>query len=306
LHTNADSQGNRLFSKPSSESKEEDRPTPPPRQRSTVTIHHAPLPTPPPDDMEPQSVCFVQDDNPPSSSELNSIASSKKSLQITSGSKTYRITPESGSPPRPSAHRLFSSNENTEHSSDEQGSLGDRGFYIPLDNDVPKRPKPPLRNKPTKRANGTYETTNSQGQGRRDLSSEYVSSIVENRTNPQDLNDDDEFQVQRYTHRDRAFEEEEERLGGELVIDEKKHIDPTELDLMEKKKEKILLQSLRRQQISEEQRRRKEYELQRKKELEAAKAEEKERRKEEEKARKQAILESYRLKKLEENDKDVS
>jgi len=87
---------------------EGERPTPPPRQRSSANIHHAPLPTPPPDDMEPQSVCFVQDDNP--SSDPASLASStKKSLQITSGSKTYRITPESGSPPRPSAHRLFNS-----------------------------------------------------------------------------------------------------------------------------------------------------------------------------------------------------
>lgn len=59
--------------------------------------------------MEPQNVSFVQDENghSPSSSELASIASSKKSLQITSGSKTYRITPESGSPPRPTANRLF-------------------------------------------------------------------------------------------------------------------------------------------------------------------------------------------------------
>ena len=89
---------------------EGERPTPPPRQRSSATIHHAPLPTPPPDDMEPQSVSFVQDDNAPSSSDPASLASSsKKSLQITSGSKTYRITPESGSPPRPSAHRLFNS-----------------------------------------------------------------------------------------------------------------------------------------------------------------------------------------------------
>jgi hypothetical protein len=73
-----------------------------------------------------------------------------------------------------------------------------------------------------------------------------------------------------------------------------------ELDIMEKKKEKILLLSLRRQQAAEDQRRVKEYELQRRKDEEAAKAEEKERKKEDEKARKQAILESYRLKKQEE------
>jgi predicted ATP-dependent protease len=70
--------------------------------------------------------------------------------------------------------------------------------------------------------------------------------------------------------------------------------------MMEKKKEKILLLSLKRQQAAEDQRRVKEYELQRRKDEEAAKAEEKERKKEDEKARKQAILESYRLKKQEE------
>jgi hypothetical protein len=89
--------------------REAERPTPPPRQRGAATIHHAPLPTPPPEDMEPQSVSFVQDDNAPSSDPASLASSTKKSLQITSGSKTYRITPESGSPPRPSAHRLFSS-----------------------------------------------------------------------------------------------------------------------------------------------------------------------------------------------------
>lgn len=74
---------------------------------------------------------------------------------------------------------------------------------------------------------------------------------------------------------------------------------------MEKKKERILLQSLKRQQQVEESRRVKEMEMQHKKEAEAAKQEEKIRKREEEKARRQAILESYRLKKQEETDRDV-
>lgn len=87
---------------------EQEKPTPPPRQSRVGTVYHAPLPTPPPDDMEPQSVCFVQDDSVPISSDTTSMSSKKSSLQqITSGSKTYRITPESGSPPRPAAHKLF-------------------------------------------------------------------------------------------------------------------------------------------------------------------------------------------------------
>lgn len=68
---------------------ESEKPTPPPRQSRNV--YHAPLPTPPPDDdMEPQSVSFVQDDAVPISSDTTSLSSKKSSLhQITSGSKTY-------------------------------------------------------------------------------------------------------------------------------------------------------------------------------------------------------------------------
>jgi hypothetical protein len=75
---------------------------------------------------------------------------------------------------------------------------------------------------------------------------------------------------------------------------------------MEKKKERILLQSLKRQQQVEDLRRLKEVEKQEKQDQEAMKQEEKFRKKEEEKARRQAILESYRLKKAEDMDKDVS
>lgn len=74
---------------------------------------------------------------------------------------------------------------------------------------------------------------------------------------------------------------------------------------MEKKKERILMQSLKRQQQVEESRRKMEMETQRKRDIEAAKQEEKLRKREEEKARRQAILESYRMKKQEEMDKDV-
>lgn len=75
---------------------------------------------------------------------------------------------------------------------------------------------------------------------------------------------------------------------------------------MEKKKERILLQSLKRQQQVEELRRVKEMERVRKMDEDAIKQEEKLRKKEDEKARRQAILESYRLKKQEDVEKDVS
>ncbi len=65
------------------------------------------------------------------------------------------------------------------------------------------------------------------------------------------------------------------------------------------------MQSLKRQQQVEELRRRKEMDRQIKIEEDEIKQDEKLRKKEEEKARRQAILESYRLKKQEEMDKDV-
>ncbi|CAG7719003.1 unnamed protein product [Allacma fusca] len=316
LHSNADSQGTRLFNRPNDENEKssiDQRPTPPPRQSRTshsnaATVHHAPLPTPPPDDMEPQSVSFVHEDHSPSSTELASIASSKKSLQITSGSKTYRITPDSGSPPRPSAHRLFNNNDapGSLTSSDENPSLNERGFYIQLDNDGPKRPKPPLRTKsPAKKRDtnvgSNYDTI---ALNRRDIASEYVQSIVDRVPLPKVRYEEEEFPV--YHNDLKEFDDHDptERAGGELVIDEKPALDPNELDMMEKKKERILLLSLKRQQQAEESRRIKEMEMMRKKEDEAAKADEKIRKREEEKARKQAILESYRLKKQEENEKD--
>lgn len=232
------------------------KPTPPPRQRNSAnaaaaaaaaTMYHAPLPTPPPDDMEPQSVSFVQDDTTPLANELGSMSSGsgkKSSLhQITSGSKTYRITPESGSPPRPSAHRLFTSDapaEGSLTSSDENPSFNERGFYIALDSDAPKRPKPPLRTRsPAKRREsgsssgvGGGLSANSRDQQRRDLTTEYIKSIVDHV--PIQKEEDDDFEDQenrfygRHHHQNEACDERE-KPAGELVIDEKPHLDPVRI-----------------------------------------------------------------------------
>ena len=69
--------------------------------------------------------------------------------------------------------------------------------------------------------------------------------------------------------------------------------DPGVMDEMQRKKERIMLQSLRRKQQGEENRLRKLEEERLKKEAEAAKEEERNRKKEEEKARKEAILEQH-------------
>ena len=75
---------------------------------------------------------------------------------------------------------------------------------------------------------------------------------------------------------------------------------------MERKKEKILMQSLRRKQQQEEVRQQKELEAQKRKEEERAKEEEKQRKKEDEKARRAIIFEQYKIKKaMEEAEKEV-
>lgn len=75
---------------------------------------------------------------------------------------------------------------------------------------------------------------------------------------------------------------------------------------MERKKEKILMQSMRRKQQQEELRQRKEQEALQRKEEERAKEEEKQRKKEDEKARRAIIFEQYKIKKaMEEAEKEV-
>uniref|UniRef100_A0A8D8LLC8 Patronin n=1 Tax=Cacopsylla melanoneura TaxID=428564 RepID=A0A8D8LLC8_9HEMI len=69
------------------------------------------------------------------------------------------------------------------------------------------------------------------------------------------------------------------------------------MDEMERKKERIMLQSLQRRQQQEEMKIRKELEAQRRRDVEKRKADEKERKKQEMEARRAAILESHRIKK---------
>ena len=73
--------------------------------------------------------------------------------------------------------------------------------------------------------------------------------------------------------------------------------DSLQADEMQRRKEEIMLKSLKRKQQAEENRLRKEEDMRLKKEAEAFKEEEKLRKKEEEKARREAILEQHRLKK---------
>jgi len=94
-----------------------------------------------------------------------------------------------------------------------------------MDSEVPKRPKPPLRTKARRPETENIRNNTASASGRRDMSSEYISSIVDRVPIPApDEEDDNEFQVQRYTHRQSSVEDERAG-GGELVIDEKHHFD---------------------------------------------------------------------------------
>ena len=78
-------------------------------------------------------------------------------------------------------------------------------------------------------------------------------------------------------------------------------------DEMERKKERILMASLRRQQKIEEARERKEAEAQARKELELRKEEERLKRKEDQALKRAQILEQHKLKKaMEDDEKEVS
>lgn len=81
-------------------------------------------------------------------------------------------------------------------------------------------------------------------------------------------------------------------IGAELS-----NLDPSSVDEMERKKEKIMLLSLQRRQQQEEAKARKEHEAMQRREREREKNEERERRKAEQAARAQAILEAHKLKK---------
>ena len=80
--------------------------------------------------------------------------------------------------------------------------------------------------------------------------------------------------------------------GQALIIgNEMLNTDPLTQDEMARKKEKIMMQSLRRKQAAEENRIRHEEELRKRREEEAKAEEDKVRKKEEEKAKREAILE---------------
>lgn len=172
-------------SSPSRQPLQQHQPKSPSPPRQPPVSHHAPVAAPPPDDMEPQSVSFINstDDQQSENQRDDDMNDKFKRLSITSGSKTYRISHEPGSPTRPSlgvkTYRVptkrgtpvvdnvdlpqpappqrsrtppyHHDNGNEEDDTDmcvkaeplQEGVKGDKGFYISFDGDSGPRKPKP-------------------------------------------------------------------------------------------------------------------------------------------------------------------
>ncbi|XP_034944526.1 patronin isoform X3 [Chelonus insularis] len=291
----------------------------PTEKRQNNTTIHTPVPAPPVDDMEPQNISFIGNDD--------DFAQGIKRLHITSGSRTYRIA----SPTKTTISR----NSFQPHSSLREASpspttapeitpldssdAGEKGFYISFDNDAPKKPKPTLRVKrsPKKeRAVSSFiesedMTTRPESpvsaverhrqlEVQKDLEKERQRQAEEREHQRQEARD---RELKREIDKERAREERqrnnsEGRQGVGLVIgNQLANPDPNSVDEMERKKERIMLLSLQRRQQQEEMKERKEAEAQSRREQEKLKEEERARKKEEDRQRRAAILEQHKLKK---------
>ncbi|XP_054006411.1 patronin isoform X15 [Hylaeus anthracinus] len=291
-----------------------------PTEKRQVTALHTPVPAPPVDDMKPQNISFIGNDD--------ELSQGIRGLHITSGNRTYRIP----SPTRPSISRNSfqphpSLREATPSPSGtpevtplDPTDAGEKGFYICFDNDAPKKPKPTLR---VKRTSPKKERTASSYIDNEDFTVRSESpSAISDRQKLLEIRRDsdrekqrqlDEREFQRQEIRDRELQREEEREKqrerrdtsaesrqsgiGLIIGNQLANPDPNSLDEMERKKERIMLQSLQRRQQQEEMKERKEAEAQARREQEKLKAEERARKKEEERQRRASILEQHKVKK---------
>ncbi|KAG5346370.1 PTRO protein, partial [Acromyrmex charruanus] len=282
---------------------------------------HTPVPAPPVDDMKPQNISFIGNDD--------DIAQGIRGLNITSGSRTYRIP----SPTRPT----ISQNSFQPHPSLRETSRSvtpdvtpldstdpnEKGFYISFDNDAPKKPKPTLRVKRTspkkERSVSSYIEhedftmhpdsspanvieKQKQVEAQRELERERLRQADEREQQRQEMRDRDlkremERERQREKQRDSSTDSRHASGVGLVIGNQLTNPDPNCMDEMEKKKERIMLMSLQRRQRQEEMKERKEIEAQARREQEKLKVEERARKKEEERQRRAAILEHHKVKK---------
>ncbi|XP_015607322.1 patronin isoform X4 [Cephus cinctus] len=296
-----------------------------PTEKRQAAVLHTPVPAPPVDDMEPQNISFIGNDD--------DLAQGIRGLHITSGSRTYRIPSPTRPPisrnsfqPHPSLREATPPPSSTpEVTPLDPTDAGEKGFYISFDNDAPKKPKPTLR---VKRASPKKERSVSsyieqedftvrpesppasaaerqrQMEAQRDLERERLRQAEEREQQRQEMRDRElqkEMERERQRERQRDGSAEGRQAAGTgvgLVIgNQLTNPDPNSLDEMERKKERIMLLSLQRRQQQEEMKERKEAEAQARREQEKLKEEERARKKEDDRQRRAAILEQYKLKK---------
>lgn len=271
-----------------------------PIRKPSSVITHASIPVPSMDDMEPQNISFIGNDQ---------VSEGIGRLNITSGSRTYRIP----SPTRPlTARNAF------QHSSIEKEAIPDaasdedpankKGFYISFDNDQPKRPKPPLR---TRKGSPRKEASFGESSERSNYIQLQEKERIERQKQLQGELDlerlkkdeqEEEFRrhemLERGKRKEATYEKERVTAASAIIIgNDLSNPDPDLVDEREKRKEKIMLMSLQRRQQQEEAKAKKEHNDQIRREREKMKEEEKLRKKEEQLQRRAAILEQYKLKK---------
>ncbi|KAK9302489.1 hypothetical protein QLX08_005556 [Tetragonisca angustula] len=289
-----------------------------PTEKRQITALHAPVPAPPVDDMKPQNISFIGNDD--------ELTQGIRGLNITSGSRTYRIP----SPTRPSISRnSFQPHPSLREATPSPSGTpevtpldpmdaGEKGFYICFDNDAPKKPKPTLRVKrtsPKKERGASSYIENEDFTMRPDSPATIMDRQkqleIQRESDREKQRQIDERDFQRQEIRNKEVQKEGERekqrheISGEgrqsgvglIIGNQLANPDPNSLDEMERKKERIMLLSLQRRQQQEEMKERKEAEAQARREQEKLKAEERARKKEEERQRRAAILEQHKVKK---------
>ncbi|XP_070491312.1 patronin isoform X13 [Chironomus tepperi] len=258
--------------------------------------------------MAPQSISFIGDeedvdeaDNYQSPIPRNNGSSIKKSfdkidefeasfgkLNITSGSRTYRI-------PSPTIRQGIADSSYKSIESQNENE-NEKGFYISFDNDKqPKRPKPPLRTKKSpKKSSEDYDNADNFVDTQ-EIVSKKVFDLhhTEKKPTMESIKPNNNYSVHEQPYQPRISTPKESQA---IVIADDQNFDMS-VDEMERKKEKIMLLSLQRRQQQEEAKARKEIEAMQRREREQEKEDEKSRKKEEQMARRAQILEQHRLKK---------
>lgn len=263
---------------------------------NSLPVNKVPKDPPSDDMMAPQSISFIGDEDEADnvmdqrqvyrkSHHDSDLEVSLSKLNITSGTRTYRIPSPTTRSHQQINSQSFQSIENTP----------EKGFYISFDNEQqPKRPKPPLRQKRSPKKDKTEDRSGSGSGGESNVVKEQIIKRKLEPTNQQ-------TQVQR-------LQQQMSQPAPPQYNYNNVPKDPTALiicsellentqDEMEKKKEKIMLLSLQRRQQQEETKVRKEIDAMQRREREQMKEEERAKKKDEQMSRRAQILEQHRLKK---------